>query len=204
MNKKTLALSGEDYRELIVAIQSGFTYEEEGKRKKFRPNVQLATVLQLEANTGMRIGDILNMTMASIVKDGERRRLDIVEQKTGKKRQFTIPENVYGFLNEYALENGIAKDQPLFNGNNGKRISERAIQKQLAIACNYLGLEGISTHSFRKTFATESYHNSGCNIELVRQLLQHSSTAITQRYIGVSTKQVEDALQKVTNKLLLG
>lgn len=204
MNKKTLALSAEDYREIITTIQSGFTYEQDGKQKKFRSNIQLATILQLEANTGMRIGDILNMTMASIVKDGERRRLDIVEQKTGKKRTFTIPKEVYTFLNEYAIENGIAKDQPLFNGNKGKRISERAIQKQLAIVCDYLGIEGISTHSFRKTFATNAYTDSNYNIELVRQLLQHSSTVTTQRYIGVSSKQVEDALQNITDKLLIG
>lgn len=204
MNKKTVALSAEDYREIIIAIQNGFTYEQDGKQKRFRSNIQLATILQIEANTGMRIGDILNMTMASIVKDGERRRLDITEQKTSKKRTFTIPDRLYSFLNEYAMENGIHKDQPLFNGNKGKRISERAIQKQLAIVCDFLGIAGVSTHSFRKTFATNAYTDSNYNIELVRQLLQHSSTITTQRYIGVSTKQVEDALQNVTNKLLIG
>mgnify|MGYP002572402613 CR=1 FL=1 len=29
---------------------------------------------------------------------------------------------------------------------------------------------------------------------LVQQLLQHSSAAITQRYIGISSKELEDAL----------
>jgi len=204
MNKKTVALSAEDYREIITTIQNGFEYEQDGKQKKFRANIQLATILQLEANTGMRIGDILNMTMASIVKDGNRRRLDITEQKTGKKREFTIPDGVYSFLNEYAMENGIAKDQPLFNGNKGKRISERAIQKQLAIVCGYLGIEGVSTHSFRKTFATTVYEDSGYNAELVRQLLQHSNISTTQRYLGIGTKQIEEALQGTVSKLLIG
>lgn len=205
MNKKTVALSAEDYREIITAIQNGFEYEQDGKQKKFRANIQLATVLQLEANTGMRIGDILSLTMANIKKDGCRYRLDVIEQKTGKARQFTIPTNVYAFLSEYAMNNNIGKDDFLFTvGNNKRQITERAIQKQLKIVCDYLGIENVSTHSFRKTFATIAYTDSNYNIELVRQLLQHSSTSTTQRYIGIGSKQIEEALQTVTSKLLIG
>ena len=47
---------------------------------------------------------------------------------------------------------------------------------------------------FRKFFATEIYVNNNYNIILVQQLLQHSSAAITQRYIGISSKELEDAL----------
>ena len=74
MNKKTVALSQEDYRAIITAVQNGFEYEQDGKQKKFRANIQLATVLQLEANLGLRISDILTLTMASIKKDGPKYR----------------------------------------------------------------------------------------------------------------------------------
>ena len=74
-------------------------------------------------------------------------------------------------------------------------LSERQIQKHLKAACDYLGIDGVSTHSFRKYFATQIYINNDYNIELVRQLLQHSSAAVTQKYIGIQQKQVEDALQ---------
>ena len=57
-----------------------------------------------------------------------------------------------------------------------------------------LGYPNIGTHSFRKFFATEIYVNNNYNIILVQQLLQHSSAAITQRYIGISSKELEDAL----------
>ena len=74
-------------------------------------------------------------------------------------------------------------------------LSERQIQKHLKAACDYLWFVGISTHSFRKYFATQIYINNDYNIELVRQLLQHSSAAVTQRYIGIQQKQIEKALQ---------
>ena len=57
-------------------------------------------------------------------------------------------------------------------------------------------MPNIGTHSFRKYFATEIYKDNDYNIVLVQQLLQHSSVAITQRYIGITSKIQEDALQK--------
>ena len=75
-------------------------------------------------------------------------------------------------------------------------ISDRAVQKQLKIVCDYLGYDNISTHSFRKFYATEIYKNNDCDIELVRHLLQHSSTAITQRYIGIQPPKIEQAISK--------
>ncbi|MFQ7671877.1 MAG: tyrosine-type recombinase/integrase, partial [Clostridium sp.] len=75
-------------------------------------------------------------------------------------------------------------------------ISDRAVQKQLKIVSDYLGYDNISTHSFRKFYATEIYKNNDCDIELVRHLLQHSSAAITQRYIGIQPPKIEQAISK--------
>ena len=74
-------------------------------------------------------------------------------------------------------------------------ISERAIQKQLKIVCDYLGHEGISTHSFHKWYATEIYKANGYDISLVQRLLQHSSAATTQRYIGIEPERIERAIE---------
>ena len=74
-------------------------------------------------------------------------------------------------------------------------ITQRAIQKQLAIVCDYLGYEGISTHSFHKWYATEIYKNNGYDIALVQRLLQHSSAVTTQRYIGMEPQRIERAIE---------
>ena len=198
MNKRTVALSREDYKKIIEHIQTGFQYEDETGKHKFRPNTQLAVILQLEATTGLRISDILKLRIKNMPKDGNRHRLDVIEQKTKKPRTFTVPENVYQFICIYAMEHGKGKDDFLFT------VKERAVQKQLAIVCDYLGLERVSTHSFRKSFATTAYENSGYNIELVRQLLQHSNTTTTQRYIGVAQREIENALTSVTSEYLVG
>lgn len=181
MNKRTLALSPEQYREIIQTMKSGFSGA--------RPNNRIATALMLEANLGLRISDILRLRLCDIVKDGERYRLSITEKKTGKERVFTVPLTLYNFIRLYCIDNGIAPDKEMFP------ITERAIQRQLALVCDYLGISGVSTHSFRKFYATEIYKNNGYNIALVQHLLQHSSTAVTQRYIGIQQREVEAAIE---------
>ena len=57
------------------------------------------------------------------------------------------------------------------------------------------GCEGISTHSFRKRYATEIYNAHGFDIALVQRLLQHSSATTTQRYIGIEPQKIEQAIQ---------
>ncbi len=74
-------------------------------------------------------------------------------------------------------------------------ITTREVQKVLARVCDYLGYEGISTHSFRKWYATEIYRNNGYDIALVQRLLQHSSAAVTQRYIGIEPQRIEKAIE---------
>ena len=185
MNKKTLSLTKNQYQQIVAAARSGISTNE----IIFKPNERLATVLILQANIGLRISDILNLKLSDIVHDGERYRLDIVEQKTKKSRTFTIIPAIYQFLIEYAAKNDLGFNTKLFD------VSERAIQKQLKIICDYLNFDGISTHSFRKFYATQIYENNNCDIELVRVLLQHSNSTITQRYIGISPLKIEQALQ---------
>lgn len=181
MNKKTNALTTAQYTEIIETMKQGFT--------GFRPNERIATALVLEGNLGLRISDILRLRLCDIVNDGGRFRLAIIEQKTGKERVFTVPLVIQQYLENYCLRAGIGRTERIFP------FTERAVQKSLAIVCDYLGFEGISTHSFRKWYATEIYKDSGFDIALVQRLLQHSSASVTQRYIGIEPRRIEQAIE---------
>ena len=181
MNKKTKALTTEQYKEIIQTMKEGFS--------GCRPNERIATALVLEGNLGLRISDILKLRQCDIVRDGDRYRLEVVEQKTGKHRVFTVPIVIYQYIENYCLRNHIGRTELMFP------ITERAVQKQLRIVCDYLGFEGISTHSIRKWYATEIYNANGFDIALVQRLLQHSSASTTQRYIGIEPQRIEQAIQ---------
>ena len=181
MNKKTKALTTAQYKEIIQTMREGFS--------GCRPNERIATALVLEGNLGLRISDILKLRLCDIVRDGDRYRLEIVEQKTGKRRIFTVPLVLYQYIENYCLRHGIGRTEIIFP------ITERMIQKQLHIVCDYLGYDGISTHSFRKWYATEIYKANGYDIVLVQRLLQHSSATTTQRYIGIEPQRIEQAIE---------
>ncbi len=181
MNKKTIALTTDQYKEIIATIKKGFL--------GYKPNERIATALVLEGNLGLRISDILKLRLCDIIHDGDRYRLEIYEQKTSKKREFTVPLVIQQYIENYCLRQGIKPDQIIFP------ITERAVQKHLHSVSDYLGYEGIGTYSFRKWYATEIYKSNDYDISLVQRLLQHSSAAVTQRYIGIEPRRIENAIQ---------
>ncbi len=96
MNKKTTALTTEQYKAIITTMKEGSSF--------FRPNERIATALVLEGNLGLRISDIVRLRPCDIVSDGGRFRLSIVEQKTGKQRVFTVPLVIQQYIENYCLE----------------------------------------------------------------------------------------------------
>jgi len=196
-NKKTVALTKEQYMDIMDAMETG--------GYGFRPNKTIAMALRLEANLGLRLSDIVPYTdkhgkahhglrLCDIVREAGRYHLSIAEVKTGKPRTFTVPQELYSYIQGYCIDNGIGKTDPICP------VSERRVQKYLESVCSTLDsvdepFINISTHSFRKFYATDIYVNNGYDIVLVQKLLQHSSPAITQRYIGIDPQQVETAIQ---------
>lgn len=62
---------------------------------------------------------------------------------------------------------------------------------------HYLTDDELSTWSnemFFEAFETEIYKANGYDIALVQRLLQHSSAAVTQRYIGIEPQRIEEAI----------
>ena len=100
------ALTTEQYKAIISAMRHGIG--------QLRPNERCAAVLTAEANLGMRIGDILRLKLSDIVLDGRRYRLNVIEEKTGKRRTFTVPGEVYSFFCDYAKRRGFGADDKLF------------------------------------------------------------------------------------------
>lgn len=181
----TVALTKEQYETIIKTIRNGSSF--------FRPNERLANILICEANLGIRVGDILKLTPSSFVFDGGRWRLDIVEEKSGKKRKFTVPLMLKQYLEIYCLKNRIQPNERIFN------ISKRGVYNVLEKVVEYLGYKNVSTHSFRKFFATNIYNSSGKDLLVVQEVLQHSNPSNTRRYIGISREKVEEALVSNVN-----
>ena len=185
-----IAATEEQYEEIIKLLWHGSNGGAVGA--VIKPSKTIAIILQVEANTGLRIGDVLRLRLDDIIHDGNRFRFHMREHKTGKLRTFTVPDPIYHMLEKYANKNGISHDAPLFN------MTVRNVQRKLDQVTDYLGYRYLGTHSFRKRFATCAYETCH-DIEIVRRLMQHSSSAVTLRYIGISDDKIEKVLRKVVN-----
>lgn len=151
MIKKTTALTTEQYKNIITSMREGSSF--------FQPNECVATALMLEGNLGLRIGDIVRLRPCDIVNDGGSYKLAITEQKTEKHRVLTVPLVIQQHIESYCLKHNIGQSDMIFP------ITTREVQKVLARVCDYLGYEGISTHSFRKWYEIE-INNNGHDIAL--------------------------------------
>ena len=173
-----------EYRTIIKLLQSGFVAK---NGSVFRPNKPVALALQLESSLGLRIGDVLSLRVNNF-RNGK---LEMREDKTGKLQYRDINRVVYDYVRDYAIENQLPQTAKLFI------ISVRAVQDRLKAVTDYLRLENITTHSFRKMYATCAYEENNNNLELVKELLNHSTIATTQRYIRVSQQSINTASAKV-------
>lgn len=179
----TSLISDQDIENIIFYLRNGYEYN----GVKHRSNYKVATIMLLQANLGCRIGDIVHITVENIVFDGEAWRLDMEEEKTGKKRRFIIPTPIKAKIDEWCRQNAITSGR-LFD------IEEPAVWKQLRAVTAFLGLNNVSAHSFRKAAGFRNYKKSGYDIALTSQFFNHSSTSTTLLYLKRSSKQMDELL----------
>jgi len=157
----------------------------------------------LGINTGLRISDILALKWCSFINGGGRLlkagdQLNVVEIKTKKIKSFMINRSVAEALKLYydSLAN-VKPNDPVFSS---RKTDDGSLQPITRIAAwqllnryaHMVGLDdGIGTHTLRKTFSYHLY-KKGVALEYIQKMLNHSSPAITLRYIGITQEQLND------------
>lgn len=83
----------------------------------------------------------------------------------------------------------------LFRGRcPGQPITRQACDRALRVACEALELEGYSTHSFRRTFATQ-LDRSGARLKAIATLGGWRSLGNLQRYLEVDDAELSRAVE---------
>ena len=150
-------------------------------------------------NVGLRAGDLLALRIRDVT-DGQRifDEVTIKEQKTGKTKTFTLNQSAKEAIQTYldTLPN-IESDGYLFGSRKGGNLGVRPLHHIIKRTLAELGIKGnYGTHSLRKTMAFHRYNN-GVPIETLQKMLNHSSSAITLRYIGITKEVITDCYNAV-------
>ena len=69
-----------------------------------------------------------------------------------------------------------------------KHLARPRVDEALRAACRKIGLEGVSTHSFRRSALTQA-SSAGVPLRVIQSISGHSSLEQLQRYLDVKDEQ---------------
>ena len=166
--------------------------EKIAQMKKFlSTNKRNLLLFNLGINSGLRVSDILALDIKD-VKD--KTFIELREQKTNKYKQFPINEKIQSDIKDFIQNKNV--NEPLFLSQKDNRLSRVQAYKILIKAAKEVGIEvNICTHSLRKTFGYHHYKQFD-DIVLLQKIFNHSSPAVTLRYIGLEQETINESYKK--------
>ena len=157
-------------------------------------NYKMSLLIALGCFTGLRISDILALTWEQILNTEE---FTITEKKTGKKRVLRLNPQLQQHIQECHEHIHPLKDTSyILVSQKGTVFTIQRINVILKeIKKKYrLKVKNFSCHSLRKTFGRQVYNMNSENSELalvkLMELFNHSSLAITKRYLGLRQEEI--------------
>ena len=157
-------------------------------------NYKMSLLIALGCFTGLRISDILALRWEQILSTEE---FTIIEKKTGKKRVLRLNPQLQQHIREcYEQIKPISVKSPILVSQKGTVFTIQRINVVLKeIKRKYrLKVKNFSCHSLRKTFGRQVYNMNSENSELalvkLMELFNHSSLAITKRYLGLRQEEI--------------
>ena len=165
-------------------------------------NYKMSLLIALGCFTGLRISDILALRWEQILSTEE---FTIIEKKTGKKRELRLNPQLQQHIKEcYEHIQPIGLKAPILVSQKGTVFTIQRINVILKeIKRKYrLKVNNFSCHSLRKTFGRQVYNMNSENSELalvkLMELFNHSSLAITKRYLGLRQEEILETYDCLT------
>ena len=157
-------------------------------------NYKMSLLIALGCFTGLRISDILALRWNQILHVSE---FSVIEKKTGKKRTLRLNPQLQKHIAEcYEQIEPIGTSAPILVSQKGTIFTIQRINVMLKEVKRryHLRVGNFSCHSLRKTFGRQVYTMSGDSAELalvkLMELFNHSSIAITKRYLGLRQEEI--------------
>ena len=179
--------------ELVEPIKDQNKIDKIKKLLKNRYNQIYLDIFEFGLNSALRISDLLKLKFNDF--DTDNYKLTIIETKTGKTNIIEMNEALISIFEQRKKNN--TDDEYLFtvhsNRQKGKPISRQSVSRVFKEVGEDRTINiKLNTHSLRKTRGFHLYEN-GKSIELICKMLNHSTPAVTMRYIGIDQKNVDDS-----------
>lgn len=144
-------------------------------------------LLMLLYGAGLRIGEALDLDVATLRASGEVMR---ITGKGNKERAVPLLPRVREAIETYLSQrpDGAPSKAPLFIGVQGRRLNPGVAQRRFRNLRTMLGLpESATPHALRHSYATHLL-GGGADLRTIQELLGHASLSTTQRYTDVDAE----------------
>lgn len=140
--------------------------------------------------------DILRLTVKDLKRLKPRQSIPIQESKTGKTNILMINKAVFKSLQNYLSAVRPKDGDYLFKSRKGGGpLQSQAVSKLVKAWTAAINLQGnYGAHTLRKTFGYIQRTVFGVGFEILCKRFNHSSPAITMRYLGIQDKELEGIL----------
>lgn len=164
-------------------------------------------LFELWINSALRISDLLGIQVKNLFDDkwNINSFFDIKEDKTNKVNRITITPKVQETLKLYKDTYTFIIDKPdyyvFFHSKRTPKgeihIDRKQAWKMIHHWCVDVWLKGnFGWHTLRKTWGYQARLNA-IPLEIIQHKLNHSSLAVTQRYLGITADEIADACNKL-------
>tara|TARA_R110002049_G_scaffold304273_3_gene499346 strand:+ start:135 stop:662 length:528 start_codon:yes stop_codon:yes gene_type:complete len=170
-------MTGSTYIDFDKATARGLKLIRTGEN----PNFGLLIICGI--NLGMRIGDLLTLTF----KDLKSGTIILVEQKTKKRRELKVNDNIKSVLNHFNVSDNLY----CFRTQKESVISPQHVNRLLKKHFN----KDTSSHSLRKTFGRRVWENNNCSekaLTYLSELFNHATIKDTRTYLGIRQEELND------------
>lgn len=151
-------------------------------------NERNCLLILLGLHTALRISDLLRLTWEQVY-DFEAKRplqeIHLTEKKTGKPKVVAMNKRLLRAVRRCARAAAKRGGFLIENPKTGRAISRIQAYRIIRQAAQALKIGRVSCHSLRKTFGYHAW-KSGVSPAILMEIYNHSSLAITRRYLGVT------------------
>ncbi len=134
--------------------------------------------------TSCRVSEALKLERSDIISDRIVFRARTTKTKT--TRDVIIPTKLKALLNQTELPT----KGYLFPGKRKGHLTRQAADLALRKACDYLGIQGVSTHSFRRTGLTKLY-KQGVPLKTLQERTGHTDLGNLAKYLAIGRDEVD-------------
>ena len=140
-------------------------------------------LLMLMYATGMRIGEVMQFSMANIDKNWIR----VENGKGGKDRYVPVADEALKALDDYIYSCPFSFQKSFFVDDTGKPMDKTFAREIVRKSV------GLLPHDLRHHFATHLIMNK-CDVSIVSEFLGHSSLQTTQIYTHIQNPQLQQTV----------